>query len=631
MSGIDPNTVMAGVGTALIKDFFVSIRSRLNERFLRSYEKLFPGFEKHLIEVHNRVSIAKVICAQDSPVDFRRLYVSSDLRQGRTEISEDALLARMLEGERIVVNSQGGSGKTFLLRSFWLRLFDYERVKIPIFVELRGLNRFSDIDLEVFIRATAFQYEPMSVDAFRSFCEEGVFCFLFDGFDEVEYRHRDALESQILEISRRYADCALIVTSRPAERFSSWLEFRSYSCLPFTFQKFKELIEKAPFDSKARKNFLKLADSNFFEKHEDFLSNPLLALMMLMTFRDHAEIPNRLATFYENCFLTLYSKHDALKEQFSRNKKLDQNEFRRLFACFCFLSYLRSKQDFTVDEMYFFIEKAAAHTQCSLSIEEILHEFLETINLVYQEGMKYWFVHRSFQEYFAAYYATKVLIKDNGRVFDVFAKRHGDATLLLSYQLHPDLVTKDFLLPSIDEFRARFEPFLGKARLPRYALTSFLGFECRSVLLRERAEVSQSTWGIDNDLLSFVRDCEKLMQDNDRELSYNGFLSDYHHALDRWLNENRARFSKDGSQTFEIVLGIKPSALVFRVKDIAREGEGVDITAELSDDLIKQGELLVRDEEVLLRDRLNLVDNWLRKKELNVRSKEASLAEEFGL
>lgn len=63
MNQIDPNTVLAGVATDLMRDFFRAVGSGLSLGFLKQYEKLFPGFEKHLIEVHRRVSIAKVVCA----------------------------------------------------------------------------------------------------------------------------------------------------------------------------------------------------------------------------------------------------------------------------------------------------------------------------------------------------------------------------------------------------------------------------------------------------------------------------------------------------------------------------------------------------------------------------------------
>lgn len=471
----------------------------------------------------------------------------------------------------------------------------------------------------------------MTVEAFRSFCEEGVFCLLLDGFDEVEYRHREELERQILRISRRYANCALILTSRPAERFASWVEFKTYSCVPFTYEKFHHLISCAPFDPEAKKKFLKLADGGFFMEHRDFISNPLLALMMLMTFRDHAEIPSRLATFYKNCFLTLYSKHDALKEQFSRSKKLDQNDFKRLFGSFCFLTYLKSKQDFSLDEVYFFIERAAEHSQCKLPTEDILYEFIEAINLLYHEGMKYWFVHRSFQEYFAAYYATKVLTKDNDRVLDLFAQRRGDATLLLSYQLHPDLVVQDFIFPNVAPFRERFGDVLRKSRVSRYGYISCAEFTSDSQCARGGKEISQSSWGTEVNSLQFMQDCERLIQNIDYIQSHSDHLSNYHFALDRWWVDFFTDRQLDPNADYVMGFEVAPGSIDFWLSQAGKVSSREVMTQHVSDEVKRLAESIAREEEISLRRRVNLVNEWIIEKEIASKSKAASLASDFGL
>ncbi|WP_424979320.1 NACHT domain-containing protein [Leisingera sp. S232] len=446
-SELDPNAIAAATLSDLAKEFFVGSTRYLKTTTKKKWEKIFPNFEKHLTEVHKRSTSVKVLCSPDAPTDFQSVYVCPKLKGVDGEIEEFDLVSRIRDGENAIIRSNGGTGKTFLMRHIWLSLFTEPKGKFPVFIELRGLNDPSKLDLETYIRAMAFKAGGISVENFREFCNEGQFIFLFDGFDEVKREQRAPLEAQILEMADRYLKCSFIVTGRPDDRFSSWSRFPIFSCLPFSYDQFCELIEKVPFDSVAKKKFQKLSNETFFNNHKDFLSNPLLSLMMLMTYKDHAEIPSKLSVFYENCFLTLFTRHDALKEQYHRKKKLDQDEFRRVFSVFCFFSYLKQKPQMGEDELRTLTSKAIEFTGIGISVDDLVNEFIETVNLIEKDGTIFRFIHRSFQEYFAAYCATKVLTEKSKEALSVFASRHLDTTLRLCHEMHPDLVASEYLLP----------------------------------------------------------------------------------------------------------------------------------------------------------------------------------------
>lgn len=330
-------------------------------------------------------------------------------------------------------------------------------------MELRKLNSLSSYDVVSFIRASAFGNTEFDEATFAHFCSQGAFVFILDGFDEVIREKREELESQILALSKKFPSCGLVVSGRPDSRFDAWGEFSTFKAAPFGYDQFRSLIGKVPFDSETKRAFLKIATESFFAEHESFLSNPLLSLMMLLTFRDNAEIPGRLSTFYENCFATLYAQHDALKESFNRKKTLDQLRFKRLFSAFSLVSYLASKPSFDGAEFISTIEKAVSITGIAESVENISHDFLESVNLLVKEGQTYYFIHRSFQEFFAAYCVCNVIsARQQGDVLTKFAKRRFDSSLRLTYELHPRLVEDSLLMPLYRE--------LNKAsRLPRKA------------------------------------------------------------------------------------------------------------------------------------------------------------------
>ena len=478
-SDIDYNAIISGVGSDLVKTFSKSFFGTMKAKISNQFQRSFPQFEKHLVETHNRVSNVKILCYHEAPTALFDIYISPTLEHSDRQISDKQFLELTHKGEKLIVQSHGGSGKTFLMRFLWLKIFLKPQDRIPIFIELRGLNHQTTINLMTHVRKSAVKAGSMSEDIFYEFCEDGKFIFLFDGFDEIERDQRDEIEDQILKMAAEFNDCSIVVTGRPNERFFSWSAFTVYSCQPFSYNQFCQLIEKLPFDCKIKRKFQKVATKEFFTEHKDFLSNPLLAQMMLMTYRDNAEIPKRLALFYENCYLTLFLRHDALKEQFRRSRLLDQDEFRRLFSLFCFFSYLKSKSEFYEQEIRDFIKMSIDRCNFSkpVSVDEVRQEFIETVNLIQQDGTKYQFIHRSFQEYFSAHCAVRVLSEKCRQIMQKFVDRRTDKTFDLSYELHPELVISKFFIPEYhDLFNEKIFDASNSKMTPMIALNR-VGFE----------------------------------------------------------------------------------------------------------------------------------------------------------
>ncbi|WP_456389833.1 NACHT domain-containing protein [Profundibacter sp.] len=444
---VNVEAIAASVATELTKEFLASVASGLKGIPKNLFERYRPNFEGHLAEMYKRNYCVRTLCSKDKSVEFTTIYVEAKFRSESEEYSDSQIIEAVHANKRCVISANGGAGKTFLMRHLWLETFAKPSGRVPIFVELRQLNGHSSLNIESFIRNSAFGIDTFSQENFLKFCKKGVFIFILDGFDEVVQEKRRDLEQQIIQLAQEYPECGIIVSGRPDDRFGSWQSFQTFRAEPFSFKQYRELIQKVPFHEQTKRNFLKVSDEKFFNKHESFLSNPLLAIMMLMTFRDNAEIPSRLNTFYENCFNTLYSQHDALKESYFREKNLDQDTFRRVFSVFCLFTYIKNK--FTLDEAEFrsFIEKAAKHLELSETVDEISEDFLVSVNLIIKEGMNYSFIHRSFQEYFAAFCATSIMVNMTPEMLQLFASNRYDSTFKLAYEIHPNLVQEKYLLP----------------------------------------------------------------------------------------------------------------------------------------------------------------------------------------
>ncbi len=574
--------------------------------------------------------MVKLLCAPDSPTDFKSVYVETSLRHEGSAITEKSLLQRIRNKGKVVIKSHGGSGKTFLTRNIWLSMFSKPNGMFPILIELRGVNFTTKLDLETYIRASAFKAGGITPEAFRFFCSEGNFAFILDGFDEVEREHRELLEAQILELSHNFPKCSIVVTGRPDDRFSAWTTFSVYSCLPLEYERFRELIGKAPFDDGAKKRFLKVTTEQFFIGHEEFLSNPLLALMMLITYRDNAEIPRKLNVFYENCFMALYTRHDALKEQYRRPKHLDQEDFRRVFSYFSLFSYLKQKPQMSESEIRQFAVKAIEFSHANISVDALLDDLLEAVSLIQKDGVNYTFIHRSFQEYFAAYCATKVLTDKATDAIDAFASRPMDKTLALSYEMHPDLVANGYFVPRISDLNERGIIPTPTKKQQRYSALHSSEFAIDHYFEKGSIDGFTTSWGPNSDLAQVQRAFDSVFLTGEDEGKVADLTYELHQIASK-LSEDIHKSTIKSDLKFNISINFSESEVRVQMVEPSHYKRTPPLISKFLLDLKQSTEEFASELEQLLRKKnetLLLKADALRK---TAETKSVRLADEFGL
>ncbi len=141
-----------------------------------------------------------------------------------------------------------------------------------------------------------------------------------------------------------------------------------------------------------------------------------------MSFSSGGEIPNNASDFYEQAFSALFKEHDASKGVYIREKhcKLEYLDFKRILAHVCLKSFLASDYSFTKDTILKYIDNAKK--KCCLPVsftaESFLKDLTDTVCMLVKDGTKYVYIHRSFQEYFAAYYTSLLSDDDQKRMFD---------------------------------------------------------------------------------------------------------------------------------------------------------------------------------------------------------------------
>ena len=183
---------------------------------------------------------------------------------------------------------------------------------------------------------------------------------------------------------------------------------------------------------------------------------------MLLTYEEFAEIPDRMHSFYSQAFDTLYQKHDALKSQYIRETKtgFKRELFKRCCAAFCVTSYL--------EEKFVFSESAASHfaaaalkylkqsedgISANVSPECVVQDLEKCVCMLQPDGLDLTFVHRSFQEYFAAYFAANYHDPRFKSLLDRFSRRFSDTAVTMTFDMARAKTESEWIAPTIARYR----------------------------------------------------------------------------------------------------------------------------------------------------------------------------------
>ena len=81
------------------------------------------------------------------------------------------------------------------MRYLWLSLFVDSGGRIPIFIELRNLNKITQADISPYLFHTLTRGKSkLSIQSFRRGLEKGEFVVILDGYDELTESIKDKVQ-----------------------------------------------------------------------------------------------------------------------------------------------------------------------------------------------------------------------------------------------------------------------------------------------------------------------------------------------------------------------------------------------------------------------------------------------------
>ncbi len=434
--------------------------------------------------------------------DFYGFFVCNDVKRRETvyrgerrndrkddRVIENACIDSFEEERRfIVLSGTGGMGKSMMMTHFMLDTIDKnkETGEVPVFVLLRDYNPAAG-DLIDFIFGELKRHDvDLHLSDLVELLQSGKGVILFDGLDEIKSENCRRFYKEMENLADSYPEASYIVSSRPTMNFRGLSRFTVYDLQPFSQEQAVEMVGKldqSVVDPIIQKDFIMDLRNNRFgfdwRERKDFLGNPLFLTILLLVYEGNHDIPTERYLFYEQAYDAMAKKHDAAKaltREFATG--LNSREFQNYFGEFCTITYEQEKYDFTPEEISAYFQEVIEANELDTTPEAFIEDVTGKICLIYKDGGKYYFIHRSFQEYFVAYFFSRQLEQRYGAVLDIFQRRdsadHDSVVLPMLYGMEPEKTELCIFIPFLEKV------FCGKDEKSEYRdfLQFFYPFIC---------------------------------------------------------------------------------------------------------------------------------------------------------
>jgi len=431
------------------------------------------AFLTYLSNVRTKYSTIKTLLYNDQPKPFYDFYVCNNItwreRVDRESVPftrtliVDANIKKLADISRFIfITGAGGLGKSMMMRHLLINTIDnYETFKlIPVFIPLKDFDDTSGKLFEYIYSKIADFGGEITKEDFNSALLAGRCLLLFDGLDEIGTNNVGFFERELGSFTDKYSENCYVISSRPYQSFVSFERFCVLRLLPFRIDQALHLIDNLDFrpdDPSIKAKFRDELSKRLYRTHRAFTENPLLLTIMLMTFEMFAEVPSQMHIFYREAFNALSRTHDANKGAYKRElkSKLSVDAFADVFAEICFRTYWDEKFEFSMPEFESYYQRLTTPYAKSVFAEDFMYDLCYSLCLMYLESGKYYFTHRSFQEYFSAVFLSKQKDSVISRLGAFFEKRErrmrGDQTFFMLNDLIPDKVDEFIFIPYLDD------------------------------------------------------------------------------------------------------------------------------------------------------------------------------------
>ena len=380
-------------------------RSLLNE--LLKEENYLEFLIKHV----SRTIKIRTIHSSDKDVYLNEIYhpvriseVIHDLFEVNTMKIDDEFLLKNNKINNII--GYAGQGKSTALRKVFIEYIKHGD-KLPFFIELHKAEKSGVLkQLELILLECGL---PADEEKIKQLISCGKIILLLDGFDEVTPSKRKDILTEILSLNQKY-EVQIITTTRPETNICHEPSIINYKVELLGKNDILSILQKLN-----KKN--ESIDEGFLERISEILRGnselvsvmnlPILVTLFYVCYPYLDKMPSNAVDFYSSLFMTLYSRHDKVKN-FERYKASEISN-NKAFYCFCALSFTslyNNDLNFNEISLNNYVENSMLLNSLNINEhlpEKLVSDFINVTCLIQKDGYdKYVYLHKSVQEYHAS-------------------------------------------------------------------------------------------------------------------------------------------------------------------------------------------------------------------------------------
>lgn len=425
---------------------------------------IFDVFADYITKTYEEQSSVNIIALGLQQIKIDQIYVPLTLHSEEKMESETihkfpSALANKYK--KIVIEDTAGMGKSTLMRQMFISAIE-NNLGIPIFIELRNLSSDKDIIEYIVDNLNKFGTEN-SKEFILEVINRGDFIFFLDGYDEIPFQQKQLVTKNLKQFVSNANENIFFLTSRPDDSLMSFGQFQKFEILDMKREEAFDLITKCDeitglnLSKKIINQITESIEEGDFSSLETFMANPMLVSFLYITFKHKKDIPSLKIDLYRKVFDALYELHDLSKDSFKREKYsgLSSGNLQKVLMKLGFLCLRENENDYDKGKIVKLISQAKNSPYFhEIQEESILKDLLETVPLFSKIGLGYKWAHKSFMDYFAAYFIDyqetreKILVDIyNSRNFTVYLNM-----IDFYYEIDRQLFDKVFVYPIICQF-----------------------------------------------------------------------------------------------------------------------------------------------------------------------------------
>ena len=338
------------------------------------------------------------------------------------------LMSEVREGKRILLLGKAGQGKTTILKQIFTRMVDdfcyntNSQTLVPLYIPLREVNDATLSSIELLWEYLRPNF-PLTLENFALLVRTGKITFLFDGFDEIQgYLGQQSINKRasskffafpcILSCRKGFYDFYLS-TSVIQEKYVQKIELLPL-ILDNSITRFIQAFYTKKWNDvypivKSEEIIRTIRESQVLQ---DLIARPLLLVMALDIFTESKEVNevewNRTKLYQK--YIEKWLKNEAAKP----DSVLTWSQKTTLMQEIAWSTYITKTSvtarvaryesiTFTQSEIGLILENFFARYQ-PITFASLMDDVCFRTLLVGGDGDSYYFIHKSFQEYYIAKY-----------------------------------------------------------------------------------------------------------------------------------------------------------------------------------------------------------------------------------